>query len=98
MFDVRVLSYDLFSGDRDSDAVILANRMLVTRAEHACVICNETIPHGTRVRAQSEVSREENRVMRFYVCVPCCEAIARIDDDNGDSLTARHAVRREVVR
>lgn len=92
ILDHVVLSYELFSGDRDSDVIVLANRMLVTRSTHACVICGETIPKGTRVRAQSEVSREEKRVMRFYVCVPCCAAIGQRDDDDGAAIEQRAAM------
>lgn len=87
--DNPVLSYNLFDADRDSDVVVLANRMLTTRSVHACVICGETIPKGTRVRAQSEVSRDENKVMRFYVCVACCDAIALRFTDGGRAIEER---------
>ena len=92
MLDQSVLSYELFSGDRDSDVIVLANRMLVTRSTHACVICGDTIPKGTRVRAQSEVSRDQNRVRRFYVCTPCCEAIAKRHEDGGLTIECRTAI------
>ncbi|MBZ9856735.1 hypothetical protein LB566_23365 [Mesorhizobium sp. CA13] len=93
MFDSLVLNYELFAGD-ETDTVLLANKMLLTRKPHDCVICAETIPAGTRVRAQSEVNREDNQVGRFYVCVPCCEAIAKRFDDDGHAIDARIAARR----
>lgn len=90
MFDSSVLSFDLFAGDRDVDVVVLANRMLVTRKSHTCVICAETIPAGMRVRAQSEVNRDDGLVGRFYVCAPCCGAISSRNDDGGAALEARY--------
>lgn len=90
MLDAAVLNFELFQGDRDSNVVQLANRMLVTRKPHGCVICQETIPTGTRVRAQSEVNRDDNQVARFYVCVPCCEAIAHRFQDDGAAIDARY--------
>jgi hypothetical protein len=95
MLDADVLHYELFQGDRDSNVVLLANRMLVTRKPHDCVICREMIPGGTRVRAQSEVSRDDNQVARFYVCVPCCEAIAKRFEDNGAAIDGRYALARQ---
>jgi hypothetical protein len=85
-----VLSYGLFDGDRDASVVILSNKMLVVRKAHDCVICRHTIPSGQRVRAQTEVCRDDQKVMTFYVCVPCCEAIAARHDDAGISLVSRY--------
>lgn len=93
LVDSLVLNYNLFEGDRDVNIVRLANRMLVTRKPHDCVLCAETIPAGTRVRAQSEVNRDDNQVARFYVCAPCCDAIAKRFEDNGAAIDARYARR-----
>lgn len=93
MLDSPVLNYNLFEGDRDVNIVQLANRMLVTRKPHDCVLCADTIPTGDRVRAQSEVNRDDNQVARFYVCVPCCDAIAKRFDDNGAAINDRYARR-----
>jgi len=90
MFDSLVLNYELFAGDRDSNVALLANKMLVTRKPHDCVICREAIPAGTRVRAQSEVNRDDDQVARFYVCRPCCEAIAKRVEDDGAAIEARY--------
>lgn len=94
ILDSLVLNYNLFEGDRDVNIVQLANRMLVTRKPHDCVLCAEAIPAGARVRAQSEVNRDDNQVARFYVCVPCCEAIAKRFEDDGAAIDARYAARR----
>lgn len=82
--DHQVLSYNLFEGDRDSDVTIFANRMLVTRKTHRCVICQQDIPIGSRVRAQTERDNDDRVVMTFYVCIACCDAIRTLAVEGND--------------
>lgn len=89
--DADILSYDMFAGD-ETDVTLLSNRMLITRTAHRCVICNELIPVGSRVRATTERNNEERRVMTFYACVPCCAAMARAYEDDGESIEQRSAL------
>jgi uncharacterized metal-binding protein len=90
--DQHVLNYDLFAADRDSDVRILDNRMLKTRRPHRCVICEQSIPVGARVRAQTECDRQARRVMTFYVCEDCCAAIDRRLKDDGRAIETRTAI------
>lgn len=83
--DNPVLVYNLFEGDRDSDVTLFSNRMLVTRKPHTCVICQETIPAKTRVRAQTERDNDDRVVMTFYVCPICCDAIRACVCDGDDT-------------
>ncbi|TGS86705.1 hypothetical protein EN817_17540 [Mesorhizobium sp. M3A.F.Ca.ET.174.01.1.1] len=92
LLDQDVLNFDLFAGDRENVRLI-ENRMVVTRKPHDCVLCGEGIPVKSRVRAQSEC-RDDNRVMTFYVCEPCCRAIGLSFTDDGKALEARIQMRR----
>lgn len=85
--DESILSYGLFDGDRDSDVTEFSNKMVVTRKQHDCVICRESIPVAARVRAQTERDNQDKCVMTFYVCELCCNAIA---DRHVDDFAAIH--------
>jgi hypothetical protein len=90
--DKLVLGYQLW-GDDDSDYHVLSNRMLVTRTLHECAICFESIPIGTRVRAQSEAY--DGKAMTFRICTLCCEAMVkarRYDSDDGLAMEERTAL------
>ncbi|RUW39157.1 hypothetical protein EN739_24460 [Mesorhizobium sp. M2A.F.Ca.ET.017.03.2.1] len=94
LLDQDVLNFDLFAGDRDANVRLIENRMVVTRKVHDCVLCGEGIPVKSRVRAQSECDRSDNKVMTFYVCEPCCRAIGLSYTDNGEALEQRMHRRR----
>jgi len=79
--DADILAYDPWEGDRDSDARTLRDKMVVTRKPHVCAICFESIPIGARVRAQTQQSTEERKVMTFRFCEACCAAMAVAADD-----------------
>lgn len=72
--DERILHFNPW-GDDDSDYRVLDNRFVITRKEHTCDICFETIPSKVRVRAQREVFNRQ--VKTFYFCVDCCDAMRR---------------------
>jgi hypothetical protein len=87
--DRSVLAYDPWAGDRDSDARTLRDKMVITRRPAQCVICWDDIPVGARVRAQTQVSRDEGRTMTFRFCPACCVAMASSWDDNGEDIEQR---------
>lgn len=81
MNDCDVLSYDPWEGDRDSDARTLRDKMVVLRKHAVCCVCFDSIPVGARVRAQTQQSTEQRKVMTFKFCPLCCEAMAIAADD-----------------
>lgn len=92
--DAKILAYYLWDGDR-TPVTLFANRMLVTRKPHPCVICREDIGSGTRVRAQTERDDDDRIVATFYVCPVCCEACAVAGtpaDPAAEQIEARHAL------
>jgi hypothetical protein len=89
MNDRDVLAYDPWAGDRDSDARTLRDQMVVTRRPAQCVICWDEIQVGSRVRAQTQVSREERRTMTFKFCQACCAAMAASWEDSGEAIELR---------
>ena len=91
--EAACLRFDPFSGDRDSDVRQLRDRFVTTRFKHKCSYCfTEIIAPRTRVRALTEVNREDGKVMTFHFCVPCCLAMATHLADDGDALEERAAL------
>ena len=86
------LCFDPWAGDMDSDAVTLHDVFVVVRMVHRCAICLEEIRPGWRVRAQTQRSAEQRKVMTFRFCPTCCEAMAREDDDDDASIESRYAL------
>lgn len=91
--DAAILSYDLFQGD-ETDVRELSNRMVVTQKPHSCCVCWGDISIGSRVRALVEANNETKKVMTFYSCPLCCEAMAMAitAEDNGKAIEARTAI------
>ena len=97
--EAACLRFDPFSGDRDSDVRQLRDRFVTTRFAHKCSYCfTETIPPRTRVRALTEVNREDGKVLTFHFCVPCCGAMATHMDDDGEALEQRAALASKAAR
>ena len=78
--EANVLVHNLWGYD-DTDYRVLRNRMVTTRAKHACDICFGGIAPGSRVRASTEVY--DGICKTFRVCPECCEAILN-DQHDGD--------------
>lgn len=89
--DELCLCYPPFAGD-ETDTTEFADRFLVTRFSHGCGICFETIPPKTRVRALTERNNEDRRVMTFYFCPTCCDAMAVSWTDEGVAICQRTAI------
>ena len=91
--DRRVLDFGVWGYD-ETDYRVLDNRMRVTRRPHDCAICFETIPVGSRVRAQSEVLLEDHPSIAktFYFCPTCCAAM--VADRDGLAIEERYEVGR----
>ena len=86
------LMHDPFEGD-ETDVSRLKDKFVVTRKPHYCAICLDHIASGARVRAKTERNNEEGKIMTFYFCEPCCEAMAKlVSDDDMDAMDARYAV------
>ena len=68
-------------GKGDDDYIVLRNSIVVTRRLARCAVCFESIPVGSRVRAQTECGA--GKVMTFRFCPTCVEAFAayRLKDD-----------------
>ena len=90
--DALVLAFDPWAGDMDSDAVTLHDKFVTARKPAACAICFGKILSGDRVRAQTQRSREQRKVMTFRFCVDCCAAMARECVDYGKSIEGRYAL------
>ena len=70
--------------------------MIVTRKPSACAICLKAIAVGARVRAQTQVSREQWKAMTFRFCPAYCEAMAVAADDR-EPIYARTAIGMETA-
>lgn len=92
MNEAQCLAYDPFAGDRDSDARMLRDVFVNCRKPHACTICMGGIPARSRVRARTELSREERKTMTFYFCELCCAAMAHVNNDDGKWIEERTAI------
>jgi hypothetical protein len=96
--EAACLRFDPFSGD-DTDALTLRDRFVTTRFEHKCSYCfTEIIPPRTRVRALTEVNREDDKVMSFYFCLLCCLAMATHLVDDGKALEERAGLASKAAR
>lgn len=101
MNDRDILDYSPFAGDRDCNVRELSDKMIVARAAHKCAICFGPIVKGERVRARTEVSYDDRRVMTFRFCALCCEAMAKSWTDYGEAIEDRyfdpHAASRDAA-
>ena len=84
--DDPVLSYKLVCNGTDP----LTNCFVVTRKEHACDICRETIAKGVRCRRETRRSDDGRKVITRHVCPTCCTAIEKWDEDGGRAINERH--------
>lgn len=82
------LAFDPFSGD-ETDVLVQSDRFVVTRRKHKCQHCGEKIKLGSRVRALSELNREDRKRMTFYFCEPCCETMVSALKGDDDSYEER---------
>jgi hypothetical protein len=82
----RVLDFNPWGYD-DTEYRVLRNSLLMTRSQHGCAICFDTIPSRARVRAQTEVF--DGTVKTFYFCPLCCDAM--IADEDGLAIEERYA-------
>jgi hypothetical protein len=98
MTDADCLAYDPFSGDRDSDITEFSDKFVVTRKPHVCNVCQEEIPSRSRCRAKTERDNDDQVVMTFYFCPPCCDAMALSWTDDGDAIEARTGRGMEAAR
>lgn len=86
----RAMRYDPFQGE-DIRRRPVADKIVVTRTAHHCVICLEAIPAGVRARSTTEIQidGQHRQVMTFHTCPTCVEAEATSWTDGGKALTAR---------
>lgn len=88
MFDADILAFEPFG--IEEGVRVFSDRFLKTRKEHACVVCSEAIPAGSRVRSRAEMLEGERRFGTFYFCTACCAAMAAaVRDGDPDPFFAR---------
>ena len=68
--------YPWDGGKGDDDAITLRDKFIVARTHAICALCFGAIRVGERVRAQTQVSREQRAVMTFRFCARCCDAMS----------------------
>ena len=93
----EALAYDPFRDD-ETDVTGLADRFVTTRRTHPCSLCQQDFPAGSRARAKTERNNEERKVMTFYFCPPCCEAMAASWTDYGRALIERETIAQRSAR
>jgi hypothetical protein len=84
----QCLSYDPWGWD-ETPYRLMRDGFVKARKSHGCICCAHTIRAGQRVRARAEIDLDEGKRGTFYWCVQCCEAMARVNDDNGLSIENR---------
>lgn len=84
----RALCYDPWGFD-ETPYHLLSDKFVVVRKPHGCQNCAHKIRPGQRVRARAELNLEEGLKATFYWCIQCSEAMARVDEDSGQSLERR---------
>lgn len=89
------LSFDPFAGD-ETDVRPVSDKFVTTRKPHKCQHCGDRIKSGQRVRALSEINREERKRQTFYFCGLCCEAMANAGRDDGDAFEERSIMWRKL--
>lgn len=81
-------------GKGDDYYRVLRNQIVTTRKPAECVLCFESIPVGSRVRAQTEQSNDYG-VKTFKFCPRCVEAMAAYNlRDNFKKLERRYVIGR----
>lgn len=86
--DQSVLAYDPFAGD-ETRITVLSDTIVVTRTAHLCNVCQgQTVP-GTRCRRRTEINHDDRKLMSFYFCTPCCDAMAASWEDEGRAIEER---------
>lgn len=88
--DPIILDYMLWGFD-ETPYRVLRNKMVTTRKPSTCAICQQDIPAGSRVRAQTEAY--DGAVKTFRLCPTCCKAVV-LDHIDGDCL--RMEVRTQI--
>lgn len=86
--EAACLSFDPFAGD-ETDVRLVSDKFVTVRKPHKCQHCGDGIAIGQRVRACSEINREDNTRCTFYFCSLCCEAMAKSWEDDGDAFEER---------
>lgn len=86
--EAACLSFDPFSGD-ETDVRIMSDKFVNVSKPHKCQHCGDKIKAGARVRARSEINLEDRKRGTFYFCGLCCEAMAKIWEDDGDAYEER---------
>lgn len=87
----RCLSHDPWGWD-ETQYHLLRDGFVRVRKPHPCQCCGHEIRPGMRVRSRAEIDLDDQRRATFYWCIQCCEAMARVNDDNGESLEHRYAM------
>jgi hypothetical protein len=84
-------------GKGDDPYRVLRNQMVTTRKPAECVLCFQPIRAGSRVRAQTEQSRDYG-VKTFRFCPKCVEAMAAYSlEDNFKKLERRYTIGRRTA-
>lgn len=71
--------YNPYEGDFGGDETQLEDKLIVTRKEHKCIICFETIKKGDTARLLKSVCDGEFFIHR--ICPECMRAVV-IDENN----------------
>lgn len=88
----RALAFDPWAGDMDNDSVTIRDAFVTTRKPASCAICFGSILVGERVRAQTQRSEEQRKVMTFKFCPACCEGMASDHADYSERMAKRYAL------
>lgn len=90
--DSNILDFDAFAGDFGAQGDrVLKNKMGIARKAGECQDCGQEIQPGERVRMMSAVF--DGELMSYRWCALCCAAMAKHNDDDGESYEARCALR-----
>ncbi len=93
MNEAEVLNYNPFEGDFGAPGdKCLKDKIVTARKGGFCHDCGQEIKPGERIRSAAHIF--DGALMGYRWCQLCCEAMALWDTDNGDAITARHALRR----
>lgn len=89
--EATILRFNPWEGDQDSDAVTLRDVFVTTRKPSRCALCFGDIQKDSRVRAQTQRSAEQRKVMTFKFCDECCRAMV-VCVDWPDVIEARYGL------
>jgi hypothetical protein len=68
--DQEICGVNLYMGD-GTRVSCEKEKVVITRKEHTCMLCEKTFPPKTRMRKDTYLNEEVGEFATQYYCIPC---------------------------